>query len=1143
MKITDQVAVGGHAFLGGAEHQVSIVGNEASANYPENKCIHHLFEEQAKERPKNIAVVSDDGQLTYEELDKKSNQFAHYLQSRGVVPETLVGICLDRSLHMIISILSVLKAGGAYVPIDPEYPEDRIAFMLEDSRCPILITQKRFRAVLPESGTELVVYDEVLPEIADESIARVDSSATPDNLAYIIYTSGSTGKPKGVMIENRNVVRLLFNDRFQFDFTELDVWSIFHSFCFDFSVWEMYGALLFGGKAVIVPKRSAQDPHEFADIILKEKITVVNQTPSAFYNLIPRLLELSEKPTFIRYVIFGGEKLNPAKLGAVKKRYPNTRFVNMYGITETTVHVTYKEITEEDIAQGFSNIGQPIPTLKVFIFDEHMQLVPVGEVGELCVGGVGVARGYLNRNKLTNERFISNPFNPGEKIYRSGDLACIRGNGDIEYFGRIDNQVQLRGFRIELGEIESVLSTLEEIKDCVVVVNEDLNEDKRIIAYLITDRKEISAAALKNKIAQHLPDYMIPSFFIKLDKFPLTVNGKLDNEQLPLPNLDNISTADYSPPKDDMERSLAEIWGEILGIDQSKIGRGYNFFEIGGHSLSVVMLSQCVREKFKKAITNRHIYENPNISDLSKVILELEEIDNRPAVENVDEPPRDGVHPIISAQLICWLVKFLLKVKTSNVCEVYCLNGTFDIVSFRKSLKNIARRHDSLWYPFSFEKPVVRITRPGQCDVELIDISDNDEEKEEQRLNARIAAIIHQPFDLSQTPLLRMTVIKTEAQKHLLLVSSPHIVSDIASINTFVRDIFDDYRPAGEREEQGGQLRMTSSKELVAEEIEYFKSDDYPKDRDFWKAKIGDADLLKFNRDFFLEVGETGAGRLLTKIKLDEAVIEKLQEISDQAATSIQVVILALIHATLHTFSGQSDILTAMVSDIRGQNAYPPVVQMNSTVIGVRSEFSNHTDYAELISHIKWFLVDALNHVKLPSSILMTFPFFSMLKRRPIAAIIAQLVTYAGRWRYRKSGVNKDILKAQVTYMLGMLLLASKVRKKHKPLRLSLPIAFNVLPDFFENRVLWSNADLSVAGLRDRELTMDPHVFEAGSRYQDARILNIDLLRDKNDEACIYLWGGKFNQKGFDRIEELFLKHLEILLEDPKKNIYREENI
>src|SRR5690606_24139267 len=505
------------------------------------KTIVDLFKEQVDRTPDNIAVEFNDDTLSYRELDEKSNQLAHYLQSAGVGEETLVPICVNRSMDMIIGALGILKAGGAYVPIDPEYPIDRILYTIKDTQATVIITESS--TVLSNTKIEnakIILLDQEQNTISEQATSSPEVTVKPENLCYIIYTSGSTGRPKGVMIEHRNVVRLFFNESPLFDFDENDIWTMFHSFCFDFSVWEMYGALFFGGKVIVIPKSTAQDSAAYAELLEIKNVTVLNQTPSAFYLLQEHILD--RKPNLnIRFIIFGGEALNPSKLKQWKETYPKCKLINMYGITETTVHVTYQEINQEHCESSKSVIGKPIPTLYTYVLDENQKQAPYGVEGELYVGGAGLARGYLNMPDLTSERFILDHLGsePSARLYRTGDLAKMHEDKELEYLGRIDDQVKIRGFRIELAEIESVLLEMPTINQAIVLANEDQAGNKRLVAYLVTEA-QLENDTITNHLATKLPSYMIPQLFVPIESIPLTSNGKVDKKNLPNPDASDL---------------------------------------------------------------------------------------------------------------------------------------------------------------------------------------------------------------------------------------------------------------------------------------------------------------------------------------------------------------------------------------------------------------------------------------------------------------------------------------------------------------------------------------------------------------------------------------------------------------------------
>ncbi|WP_414590084.1 amino acid adenylation domain-containing protein, partial [Scytonema sp. PCC 10023] len=453
-----------------------------------------LFEAQVEQTPDAVAVVFEDTQLTYKQLNQQANQLAQYLQKLGVGPETRVGICVERSVEMVVGLLGILKAGAAYVPIDPAYPLERLTYTLNDAQVSVLLTQQHLVSCLSAPKVQVICLERDWNVIAQERKENPVSKTTGENLAYIIYTSGSTGKPKGVLVNHSNVVRLFKAVQSWFNFNEIDVWTLFHSSAFDVSVWELWGAFLHGGRLVLVSYWISRSSLEFYNLLCREQVTVLNQTPSAFYQLIEAEETLGVAQNLaLRLVIFAGEAYEPQSLKPWLKRHGDQvpQLINMYGITETTVHVTYHRLLEAELSETSASIvGRPILDLQVYILDQYLQPVPIGVPGEIYVGGAGLARGYLNRPDVTGERFIPNPFSnePGARLYKTGDLACYRVNGDVKYLGRIDNQVKIRGFRIELGEIESVLNQYPAVQEAIVVAREYAVGDTRLVAYLIPDQ-------------------------------------------------------------------------------------------------------------------------------------------------------------------------------------------------------------------------------------------------------------------------------------------------------------------------------------------------------------------------------------------------------------------------------------------------------------------------------------------------------------------------------------------------------------------------------------------------------------------------------------------------------------------------------
>ncbi|RPZ53987.1 non-ribosomal peptide synthetase, partial [Pseudomonas aeruginosa] len=502
------------------------------------------FEEQARQRPQAVALILDEQRLSYGELNARANRLAHCLIARGVGADVPVGLALERSLDMLVGLLAILKAGGAYLPLDPAAPEERLAHILDDSGVRLLLTQGHLLERLPrQAGVEVLAIDGLVLDGYAESDPLPTLSA--DNLAYVIYTSGSTGKPKGTLLTHRNALRLFSATEAWFGFDERDVWTLFHSYAFDFSVWEIFGALLYGGRLVIVPQWVSRSPEDFYRLLCREGVTVLNQTPSAFKQLmaVACSADMATQQPALRYVIFGGEALDLQSLRPWFQRFGDRQpqLVNMYGITETTVHVTYRPVSEADLEGGLvSPIGGTIPDLSWYILDRDLNPVPRGAVGELYIGRAGLARGYLRRPGLSATRFVPNPFpgGAGERLYRTGDLARFQADGNIEYIGRIDHQVKVRGFRIELGEIEAALAGLAGVRDAVVLAHDGVG-GTQLVGYVVADSAEDAERlreSLRESLKRHLPDYMVPAHLMLLERMPLTVNGKLDRQALPQPD-------------------------------------------------------------------------------------------------------------------------------------------------------------------------------------------------------------------------------------------------------------------------------------------------------------------------------------------------------------------------------------------------------------------------------------------------------------------------------------------------------------------------------------------------------------------------------------------------------------------------------
>ncbi|CAJ9144875.1 non-ribosomal peptide synthetase [Burkholderia pseudomallei] len=844
----DQTIVGLPLLDEAERKQVVYAWNATERDYPIEQCIHQLFEAQVDRKPEAIALTFEGQRLSYAELNARANRLAHYLQGRGVGPGRLVALCAERGIEMVVGLLAILKAGGAYVPLDPAYASDRLRGIVEDSQPALVLADAVGRAALGELDGALPVIDLETDALRWREMPATDpevASQHVHHLAYVIYTSGSTGRPKGVMVEHAQVVRLFGATQAWFGFDERDVWTLFHSYGFDFSVWEMWGALLHGGRLVIVPTEVTRTPSAFFALLCAEGVTVLNQTPSAFQALMSAQEEREEAAGNIeranvvahrlRYVIFGGEALEPRTLASWYARHgERTQLVNMYGITETTVHVTYCALRAEDAMRlGASPIGVRIPDLQLYVLDDRREPVPMGVTGELYVGGAGVARGYLNRPELTRERFIDDPFVAGGRLYKTGDLARWRTDGKLEYLGRNDFQVKIRGFRIELGEIEAQLAKVAGVREVVVLARDSAAEvrdnatpnapmpksssapEKRLVAYYTGDA---DVAALRAQAAQHLPSYMVPSAYVRLDAWPLTPNGKLDRRALPAPADDAYARAEYEAPRGAREEALAAIWRELLHVE--RVSRHDNFFELGGHSLLAIgVIERMRREGLHTDV--RSIFNAQTLSDLAA----RAQTDDR----SIQAPPNliparatritPGMLPLVAlTQTQIDMLAVQVEGGAANIQDIYplaplqegmvfhhLLHAESDaymeayFVGFRTrarldrfldALRMIVDRHDILRTGFfweGLEQPVQIVQRRVRLPIEFVDLDPADGDVLRQ-LEARHDPRAHR-LDIRRPALLSCHAAHDPAAgRWLLCVMAHHLAIDNTSLKLLVAE-------------------------------------------------------------------------------------------------------------------------------------------------------------------------------------------------------------------------------------------------------------------------------------------------------------------------------------------------------------------
>ncbi|HKH48535.1 MAG TPA: amino acid adenylation domain-containing protein, partial [Thermoanaerobaculia bacterium] len=763
--------------LSPAEERQLLEWGGAREQHTSGETLATLFEAQVERTPEARAVTCDGTDLTYAELNHRAGQLAQWLRRAGVRPETRVGLRVERSPELIVGMLGIVKAGGAYLPLDPAYPRERLAFLMEDAGVRVVVTQKDFKDTKDfKDGGECL-----------ESLQSL--GPTPQNTAYVIYTSGSTGKPKGVQVTHHNVVRLLAATQPWFGFGPGDVWTLFHSSAFDFSVWEIWGALLTGGRLVIVPWEVSRTPEAFHDLLARERVTVLNQTPTAFGELLRVDEDREGELTDLRLVIFGGEALAPARLAPWFARYGDDRprLVNMYGITETTVHVTYRPLSAQDQR---SVIGIPIPDLAVRVLDRSGQLAPIGVPGELAVGGAGLARGYLGRPDLTAERFVPDPFSgPGARLYRSGDLGRFLPSGELEYLGRIDHQVKIRGFRIEPGEIEAALLAHPEVREAVVLVRED-----RLVAYAVVDRTDPTdptdrsdpRPALAAWLRDRLPQHMLPSAFVLLDALPLTANGKVDRKALLALDEAAGTEAGFAAPRTPAEELVAGLFAEVLNVET--VGAEDHFFELGGHSLLATQLLSRLRQTFGVELPLRTLFEQPTVAALARAVR----LGDAPAAPPLVPVPRDAPLPLSFAQQRLWLFDQLEPDNPAyNVFGAVRLLGAARRDLLQARLEAVVRRHETLRTTFAQQDgaPVQVVHAWLPPDVAALDLTALAPAAREGELRRLAQAELLRPFDLARGPLLRARFIALGPEESAALLAMHHIVSDEWSMRVLVEEL------------------------------------------------------------------------------------------------------------------------------------------------------------------------------------------------------------------------------------------------------------------------------------------------------------------------------------------------------------------
>ena len=934
--------------------------------------LHRRFTAQAERSPEAVALVGDGLRLTYRELDRRANRLGRLLAGMGIGPESLVGLCVERSPDMIVAILGILKAGAAYVPLDPIHPPERLAAIVEDSAVAVVLSERALRERL-SAAARVLLLDELGPALARQAPTDPCAPTVPDHAAYVIHTSGSTGRPKGVVVSHAGATRLFTATQDDFGFDARDVWTLFHSYSFDFSVWEIWGALLHGGALVVVPQAVSQSPHAFHDLLRRERVSVLNQTPAAFRQLAAVLPEAPDLA--LRLVIFGGEMLDLEILRPWFRRFAGggPRLVNMFGITETTVHVTARTLTARDLDETAGSVlGGPIADLWIVALDRAGQPVPDGIAGELHVGGPGLARGYLGRPDLTAARFVPDGLrrDPGARLYRSGDLVR-RGGGELRYLGRIDQQVKIRGFRVELGEIESALTAHPGVAAAACLCDTGAYGDQRLAAYVVAATAAPGERELRRWLRGRLPEHMVPESIVWLDTLPLTAHGKLDRRALANALPRQRPDAGWLPPRTLAEETLARMWADVLGLD--RIGIESSFFELGGHSLSATRLLARLRHALGVELSLRELFAMPSVAAIAPLVEARLRGGQAPSA-SLSRRPGGGKAPLSFPQERHWLLSRIAPESPAyNVSKALRLRGRLDVRALAASLDAIVSRHEVLRTTFELagETPVQVIAAAAPRPLPFVELRGLAPARREAAMLRLAESDALRPFALDRGPLLRVALVRLDAGEHVLLLCAHHIVCDAWSVSLLAEELGTFYAAATaglppalpELPIQYADFALWQRGMLadgtLAAQLEY------------WRQRLsGVQPLLELPADRPRPAAASHRTAACT-VALAPDLVRRLDLLSRAEGCTLYMVLLAGFKALLAAYAGIEDVVVGSGIANRTRVETERSIGCFANLLALRTDLSGDPTLRQLLARVRDTALAAHAHQDLPFQTLL----------------------------------------------------------------------------------------------------------------------------------------------------------------------------
>ena len=936
--------------------------NTTTRAYPRHLSLPQLFEQQVGRSPDAPACVAGDTALSYSELNARANQLAHFLIAREIGPGTLIGICLNRTESILVALLGILKTGAAYLPLDPTYPQERLAYILEDAQAKLVITEEAVQGFLPDFNGDTLTLESYSATIAQHSADNPAPVADPEDLAYVLHTSGSTGKPKGVEITHRNLVNFLFSMQQEPGLAPSDTLLAVTTLSFDIAGLELYLPLITGACVAICARPDASSPTALMDLMNRRCVTVMQATPATWL----MLFEAGWRGNPNLKVLCGGESL-PQELAG--KLVSSCRELwNMYGPTETTIWSSVARIDATNIAQ--ITIGHPIANTTMYVLDLHRQLVPLGVAGELYIGGEGVGRGYWNKPELTAERFVADPFSAGNRMYRTGDVAKLLANGTIQCLGRIDQQVKIRGYRIELGEIESVIGSDAAVQNCVVVARDDHGTGKRLVAYVVpTGASSVDIPSLRSHLKEKLPDYMVPSAWVELRQLPLTPNGKVDRKQLPAPDpVQRDASATLEQLLSPTQEILSAIWSEVLNVGE--VGLDDDFFELGGHSLLATQVISRARQSFGVDLQVRALFESPTIATLSETIERMMRNTSGLVAPPIVKVSRDQHLPLSFAQQRLWVQDQMEPDNPLfNMPRALRLKGALNIPTLNAALNGIVARHEVLrtvygadrdGHPFQIIKPELIV--PLRV-IDLRDLSPTDREKEARRLVQQEVAT---PFKLATDSITRNLLLQMGVDDHLLVMNTHHIVSDGWSTGIILRELSALYESAlHDRPSSLPDLPIQYA-DFAIWQRNWLQGEVLSQQVSYWKSRLeGAPPLLALPTDHPRPAKSANRGATYRAL-LPATLTAAVRTLGRQRGASTFMLLLAAFECMILHFTGNPDVVLGTDLANRTNHQTEDLIGFFVNLLVLRTDLSGDPAFEDLLARVREVALEAYAHQDVP---------------------------------------------------------------------------------------------------------------------------------------------------------------------------------